>query len=518
MFLFEVNVNIVNSLLIFLATCIIPDLFLLSPTGRIYNPLTLNKKKLGVLLGPLVFVVLNFFVEIPGLSPQARAVLASIAWMAIWWVTEAIPIAATALLPIAVFPLAGAMDLRETTAPYSHPLIYLYLGGFLIAIAIEKVNLHKRFALWIIRMVGTQLVWVIFGFMLATAFLSMWISNTASAVMILPVGLAIITQLRDNPHTTAQEDAAFGKALMLSIAYSASIGGMATLIGTPPNLIMAGIVRESLGVAISFSEWFVFAFPLTLVFLIAAWYYISHRAFGLGKRSFPGGKEEIQRQIGLLGPLSLSEKKVALVFGFTALAWITKSYFLLRWFPFLDDTIIAIIGGLSLFLIPGEEKDNALLTWEDALQLPWGIVLLFGGGLSLAAAVEQSGLALWLGGQLSVFFGLGLLVLLLVVVTFVNFLTEITSNMAVTAMLLPVLITASAVAGFSPFYFVVGATLAASCAFMMPISTPPNAVVFGSGYLTIKEMVLTGLWLNLLAIALIVIMVYFILPLIWGFS
>jgi solute carrier family 13 (sodium-dependent dicarboxylate transporter), member 2/3/5 len=480
--------------------------------------LILNKKNLGLLLGPLAFVFLNYFLDTPGLTPQARSVLASIVWMAIWWVTEALPIPVTALLPIVLFPLSGSMSLKDTTTPYSHPLIYLYLGGFLIAIAIEKVNLHKRFALLIIKMVGTQLVWVIFGFMLATAFLSMWISNTASAVMILPVGLAIITQLRDNPHTTAQEDKAFGKALMLSIAYSASIGGMATLIGTPPNLIMAGIVRESLGMSISFSQWFVFAFPLTLVFLLAAWYYLTHRAFGLGKRSFPGGKEEIQRQIDLLGPLTLSEKKVAWVFGLTALAWITKSYFLHRWIPYLDDTIIAIIGGMSLFILPGEEKGQGLLVWEDALALPWGIVLLFGGGLSLAAAVEQSGLALWLGGHLSIFFGLGLLILLVVVVTFVNFLTEITSNMAVTAMLIPVLITAAAVAGFSPYYFVVGATLAASCAFMMPISTPPNAVVFGSGYLTIKEMAQTGLWLNLLAVLLISLMVYFVLPVLWNFS
>lgn len=472
---------------------------------------------MGLLLGPLTFVVIYFFVDIEGLTPAARAVLASALWVAIWWITEAIPLAATALLPIALFPLSGGMNIQDTTSPYGHPYIFLYLGGFMLAIAIEKCSLHKRMALNIIRFVGTNVVLIILGFMLATAFLSMWISNTASAVMLLPVGMAIVSQLKDNPHTIENENIIFGKALMLAIAYSASIGGISTLIGTPPNLVMAGIIKETYGVAISFSQWFAFAAPLSLLMLLICWYYLTHIAFRFEQKSFPGGKAEIAKGIQSLGKMSREEKIVSLVFFLTAAAWITKSFLLAKLIPAIDDTIIAIVGGLTLFLLPSDKPRSAILTWQDTQSVPWGIILLFGGGLSLAAGFEQSGLSNWIGQQFEALGTIPLLLLILIIVAAINFLTEITSNLATTAMMLPVLVSVAASAGVHPYFLIVGATIAASCAFMLPVATPPNAVVFGSGYITIEEMVKAGFWLNIISIVIITLAVYFVLPLLWGF-
>lgn len=475
----------------------------------------ISGKKLGLILGPLSFIIIYFGLEIETMPAAAKAILASSSWIAIWWILEAVPLAATALLPIILFPLTGGMDIKTTTAPYSHPFIYLYLGGFFIAIAIEKYNLHKRIALNIINFIGTNVIYIILGFMLATAFLSMWISNTASAVMLLPVGMAIIAQLNDNPDTIQDENAIFGKALLLSIAYSASIGGMATLIGTPPNLVMAGIIKETYGVTITFSQWFVFAFPLSFMMLIISWYYLTHIAFTFKQKSFPGGKAEIKRQLNLLGKMSKVEKRVAIIFASTALAWIVKSFILVKFIPEIDDTIIAIVGGLSLFLIPSDKPRSNILSWEDTNKVPWGIIILFGGGMSLAAGFENSGLANWIGQQFSYLEGVTLLVLVLIVVASINFMTEITSNLATTAMVLPVLIAVAASTGVDPYYLIIGATLAASCAFMLPVATPPNAVVFGSGYIKISDMVRIGFWLNIITIIIITLAVYFILPLMW---
>jgi sodium-dependent dicarboxylate transporter 2/3/5 len=475
----------------------------------------ISGKRLGLILGPLSFIIIYFGLEIETMPLAAKAILASSTWIAIWWILEAIPLAATALLPIILFPLTGGMDIKTTTAPYSHPFIYLYLGGFFIAIAIEKYNLHKRIALNIINFIGTNVIYIILGFMLATAFLSMWISNTASAVMLLPVGMAIIAQLNDNPDTIEDENEIFGKALLLSIAYSASIGGMATLIGTPPNLVMAGIIKETYGVTITFSQWFVFAFPLSFLMLIICWYYLTHIAFTFKQKSFPGGKAEINRQLSLLGKMSKVEKRVALIFASTALAWIVKSFILVRFIPEIDDTIIAIAGGLSLFLIPSDKPRSNILSWEDTNKVPWGIIILFGGGMSLAAGFENSGLANWIGQQFSYLEGVSLLILVVIVVASINFMTEITSNLATTAMLLPVLIAVAATTGVDPYYLIVGATLAASCAFMLPVATPPNAVVFGSGYIKISDMVRIGFWLNIVTIIIITLAVYFVLPLMW---
>jgi sodium-dependent dicarboxylate transporter 2/3/5 len=478
----------------------------------------LNTKKIGLFLGPILFVITLLWFHPEGLSKEANAILASTLWVAVWWITEAIPIAVTSLLPIILFPLTGGLKLSETTASFGHKYIFLYIGGFILAIAIERWNLHKRIALNIINIIGTNIKSIILGFMVATAFLSMWISNTATAVMMLPIGMAIIAQLMDNSDTVEDENLTFGKALMLAIAYSASIGGMATLIGTPPNLVLAGIVQETYGVEITFSKWFMFGLPISLILLAICWKYLTEVAFTFKQKSFPGGRAEINKQLKSLGKVSYEEKMVLMVFIGTALAWITRSFFLQKFIPNLDDTIIAVIAGILLFIIPAsKDKNRKLITWPEAVKLPWGILLLFGGGLALAQGFKTSGLAEWIGGQMTLLEGASLFVLLLVLIAAVNFLTEITSNLATTAMILPILAPLALVIDVHPFLLMVGATVAASCAFMLPVATPPNAVVFGSGYLKIPDMVKAGIWMNIISIILLSLIVFFVLPVFWDF-
>lgn len=479
----------------------------------------MKKEHIGLILGPFLFLLTLFFFHPEGLSQEANAVLASTLWIATWWILEVIPIAVTALLPILLFPLTGALDLQQTTASFGHRYIFLYIGGFILAIAIERWGLHRRIALNIIRLIGANVRMIILGFMVATAFLSMWISNTATSVMMLPIGIAVIKQLRDNPNTKEDENKVFGKILMLSIAYSASIGGVATLIGTPPNLVLAGIVQELYGIEITFSKWIIIGLPVSLIMLAICWYYLTYLAASFHQQSFPGGKQEIQRQIKKLGKISYEEKVVLTVFALTALSWISRSFLLNTFIPALDDTIIAIIAATVLFLLPaGRGEKRAIILWEEAVKLPWGVLLLFGGGLSLAEGFRETGLAEWIGSRLSLLEGLSLILLLLILVAAVNFLTEITSNLATTAMLLPILAPLAAVIGVHPYTLMVGATLAASCAFMLPVATPPNAIVFGSGYLKIPEMVKTGVWLNLISIFILTLVVYFFLPYLWGFN
>ena len=473
----------------------------------------LNKNILGLIIGPLLFLAIMIFVDAEGLSFEAKCILASTAWMAVWWVTECVPISVTALLPIVLFPLTGGMDLATTTAAYGHKLVFLFVGGFLIALAIEKWHLHKRLALNIIRVTGSNKSRVILGFMLATAFLSMWISNTATSIMILPVGLAIISQLKDDPKTIENENEVFGKSLMIAIAYSASIGGMATLIGTPPNMVLAGVVEESYGIKLNMFDWMKFGVPLSSFLLIICWLYLTKIAFKFKNEEFSAGKEEILRQINKLGSFSNEEIKVLIVFTLTALGWIFRGS-IETIFPMIDDTIIAIFFAVTLFIIPtkNHKSNTTLLVWNDTVKLPWGILILFGGGMAIASAFGKSGLALWIADLLQNLNDVSLFLIILIIVTSINLLTEVTSNMATTAMLLPVLVTIALAIEVHPYFLLVSATLAASCAFMLPISTPPNAVVFGSGFLKIEDMFKKGIWMNLISIITITLVVYFTLP------
>ena len=478
----------------------------------------MKTKNIGLFSGPLSFILIVVFFHPEGLTQEANAILASTLWMAIWWITEAIPISVTALLPIILFPLTGGLELSETTASFGHKYVFLYLGGFIIAIAMQIWNLHKRIALNIISFIGTDVIKIILGFMVATAFLSMWISNTATAVMMLPIAMAIVDQLKDNPNTIENENKIFGKALMLGIAYSASIGGISTLIGTPPNLILAGVVEETFGYEITFATWFKFGFPISLILLFLCWKYLTGIAFKFEQKSFPGGQKEIRNQLQKLGQITYEEKLVASIFAMTAIAWVTRDFILKLIIPVIDDTIIVMISAIIIFLLPNKKGKRRLINWEEASKLPWGILLLFGGGMALASGFKESGLALWIGTQMTLLDGINLFLLVFTLIASVNFLTEITSNLATTAMLLPILYPMAMTIDVHPFILMVSAAVAASCAFMLPVATPPNAVVFGSGYLRIPDMVRIGVWMNILSIILLSVFVYYILPYLWNFD
>tara|TARA_B100000989_G_scaffold87447_1_gene62976 strand:- start:642 stop:2093 length:1452 start_codon:yes stop_codon:yes gene_type:complete len=474
----------------------------------------LSKKKIGLVLGPILFAMVMLFFNPENLNPDSKSILASTIWIAVWWISECVPISVTALLPIVLFPLTGGLDIKSTTASYGHNLVFLFVGGFIIALAIEKWNLHKRVALNIIKFTGTKKSRIILGFMIATAILSMFISNTATTIMILPVGLAIISKVSKTNNSL--ENINFGKSLMIAIAYSASIGGMATLIGTPPNMIFAGVVKESYGIEIGMLEWSKFGLPVSSFLLIICWLYLTRIAFSFDGKNQDLGKQEINSQLKKLGKFSNEELKVAIIFGMTAFAWIFRKQ-LVKIIPFLDDTIIAITFAIVLFIIP-DKKNKPLLNWEDTVKLPWGILLLFGGGMAIASAFGKSGLALWIANLLSTMNGVSLFLLILIIVASINLLTELTSNMATTAMLLPVLITMALAINVHPYFLLVSATLAASCAFMLPVATPPNAIVFGSGLLKIDDMFKKGIWMNLFSIIIISLIVYYILPFVFDLS
>ena len=477
----------------------------------------MNITNISRILGPVGYILILLFFKPEGLSAAGVAVLAATFWIALWWITDVTHIAVTALLPIVLFPLTDAISLSDTTNSYGHKYIFLYMGGFFLAIAIEKWNLHKRIALNIIAMVGASVSRIVLGFMLATAFMSMWISNTATSVMMLPIGLAIIKQLKDHPDTEENENEIFGKMLMLAIAYSASIGGIATLFGTPPNLVFAGVIKELYSVEISFAKWLSIGLPISLTLLALSWYYLTRIAFKIKMQEFPGGKEEILRLRSELGEMTRGEVIVSIVFAITAILLIFRQW-LQNFVPLLDDTIIAMVAGISLFIIPTTEKKSPILSWAEAVKLPWGVLILFGGGMALAAGFSQTGLAEWIGSKFVLLDNLPIILLILVLTLSVNFLTEITSNLATTAMLLPILAPIAMTIDVHPFLLMIPATIAASCAFMLPVATPPNAVVFGSGLLKVSDMTKAGFRLNLLSIFLIWIFVYFFLEYILGYS
>ena len=475
---------------------------------------------MGRIVGPLAFFLLYYLAETPGLPTEGKLMLGLTLWMAIWWITDAVPIAGTALLPLMVLPLSGVLNLKQVSNNYMDPTVLLYMGGFLLATSIEKWNLHKRIALNIINLLGTDLRRIVLGFMLATGFLSMWISNSATALMMLPIGLAVIGQFKNHlGDENGILSTHLAKNILLGIAYAASIGGMATLIGTPTNNVLRAVVEKLYNYTIDFNEWMLFAFPFSVVLLAIAWYYLVNFGNPLPKKfNLTEAKSVIQDQIVALGKISYEEKTVLAVFGLVCFSWITRSFLLAPLLPALDDTIIALLGVMLLLLLPSSGKSEPkgrILDWKTAEQIPWGVLILYGGGLALAEGFKETGLANWIGQHLSLIEGVSFFVLLLIIIAAVNFLTEVTSNVATASMLLPILASVAIKLDVHPFGLMVGATLAASCAFMLPVATPPNAVVFGPGYLKIKDMVKAGLWLNIISIILLTLMVYFILPWLW---
>ena len=473
------------------------------------------KRISGLLFGPLLFILIQF-ISISDLSTEGKYVLGTASWMAIWWVLEVVDIAVTSLLPIVIFPLTGTLSISETTSQYGHNLVFLYLAGFIIAIAIERWGLHKRIALTIISFMGTKINYIILGFMISTAFLSMFISNTATTVMMLPIALAIITQLDNKSNESRNNNQNFSKSLLLSIAYSASIGGIATLFGTPPNMVLRGVVESNFGYTITFMDWFIIGFPISITLLFLCWIYITKISNNYFMDEFPLGKDQIIKLKSEMGKISAEEKRVGVIFFLTALCWITRSQ-IEKFLPGIDDTIIGMIFGILLFVIPVKSNKRSLVIWKEAVKLPWGVIILFGGGMALAKGFVDSGLSVWFGNNLTSLNGLPMILLILSIVTSVNFLTEMTSNLATTAMLLPVLAAIGLEMNIDPLILMISATMAASCAFMLPVATPPNAIVFGSGYLRIPDMIKKGFWLNIISIILISFMVYFFVPVLLKF-
>lgn len=468
------------------------------------------EKKIGLFLGPLLFITLLLIPVPNGLNPVGWKVIALAAFMIAWWVTEAMPLPVTALLPIVFLPLLGVSDLKTATAPYANPVVYLFFGGFIIALAMEKWHLHRRIALNIVKLVGTNANGIIFGFFLATFFLSMWISNTATTVMMLPIALSVI-------HLLTREDGGgedirkqhFALGIMLAITYASSIGGMSTVIGTPPNVVAAGYLRETFDYEVSFAQWIMIAFPFSLVMLFLS-YFLVVKVFYRNKLGrFEGAEQLIHREIKALGRMNAGERRTLVVFIATALLWMLRVP-INNLIPGLklSDEGIAVLAAVTLFVIPIHfQRGHNVLEWKDTEKLPWGILLLFGGGLSLADALAETGTIKLIGDQFAGVENNDWLVVAGLVAVSV-FLTEIMSNVAQVTVFLPVVGAMAQGMQMNPFEVCIPVTLAASAGFMLPMSTPPNAIVFASGHVKIGQMVKVGFWLNLLSIVLIVLIVY----------
>ncbi|MCK4873697.1 MAG: DASS family sodium-coupled anion symporter [Phycisphaerales bacterium] len=484
---------------------------------------------LGPVLGVIVFALIPPDAEYaPGHAiGEAGPVVAAVGvFMATLWVTEALPIAATALFPIALFPLLtnGSVSIQEATAPYAHRLIYLFMGGFMLALAMQQWGLHRRIALWIILTVGIAPARLVAGFMIACAFLSMFVSNTATAVMMLPIGLSVIEMVRKELRAANSSDLPpdgqpfhFAICLLLGIAYGSSIGGAGTLIGTPPNALMAAFVQENYGQEIEFARWMAVALPLVVIFLPLTWVLLTKIIYPIRIKEVPNGRQMIQRQLKEQGPMTRQEIAVLVVFVLTALAWMTRPLLMkmeiggMQPFRGLSDAGIAIFAVLVLFAIPVDLKKGVfLLKWEQARKVPWSILLLFGGGLSLASAVKQTHVADFIGAQMGLLDAMPVPVLMLVIIVLMKFLTEMTSNTATIATFLPILGALAAGAGIDPMLLIIPATLAVAFAFMMPVGTPPNAIVFSSGELKIGQMAKAGLILNIITIPLVILLTYFV--------
>jgi len=477
------------------------------------------KKRLGIFLGLMVFVLLLLVPPPPGMSRESLNTASVAMLMAIWWITEALHIAVTALLPLALFPLLGITTSGQAAAPYANHLIFLFMGGFILALSMQRWGLHRRIALNIIRLTGTRPSGIILGFMAATAFLSMWVSNTATTVMMVPIGLAVIDFFAPPPPRSRKSKSNhFAISLMLGIAYSASIGGIATLIGTPPNLVLANTMEKLYNKTIGFLEWLAIGGPFSLIMIPLIWLWLTRVIYPCPRTATTGKPDVIGREIQSMGRMNRGERITLAVFLLTALAWIfrnTKQIGSLtipgldQFIPGISDPSIAMFSALLLFIVPVNwRRGEFTMDWQHARKLPWGILILFGGGLSLANGFQVSGLSEWIGKQAGLFIHTPRVVFLLAIVTVVIFLTEMTSNTATTAMLLPVLGALAVGLGMSPLTLLIPATIAASCAFILPVATPPNAIVFGSGHIQIPQMARAGIWLNLFSILAIMALFY----------
>ena len=515
-------------------------------------------KRIGLFAGPVLFMGFLFAPIAEDLPFEAKIVLASTVWMASWWITEAIPIYVTALLPLVLFPSLNVMELGETSSNYADRIVFLFLGGFILAKAVEKANLHKRFALNILKSFGTNPRYIVAAFMLVTGFLSGWMSNTATTMLMLPIAAAVVSQVQDK-----YDRGKFGLCLMLSIAYSASIGGMSTLIGTPPNAIFASLSRSILDVEVTFSQWIIIGLPISAISLVVAWLYMINLGVNIRKiKSIAEEKDAIMSRLSELGKITRDEIIVAGVFGATAGAWITRGLFWQDIIPMIDDSTVVMISAIVLFLIPSSSsssvaknndlditkkvqnsrnkgnpnfvqmsKDEAedkgkeslkesdgkrLMSWDSAVTIPWGVLLLIGGGLALANAYTTTNLDEWMAEKLTFLGGMNYLLIILVLVAVTILTGEIISNTATAALLIPISASLATSLQIDPVLLMVPITIATSFGFVMPVGTPPNAIVFASGYVTIPKMARAGLPLDIISIMMVTGLSALLVPLVWS--
>jgi sodium-dependent dicarboxylate transporter 2/3/5 len=488
------------------------------------------KRIIGLYIAPALFIFIVFFVELEPANPSVSYTLAVAILMALWWITEVIPIAITSLLPVVLFPLLGVMDGKEVSSAYFNHVIFLFIGGFIVALAMQKWDLHKRIALKILSFTGTSPSKILLGFMLASAFLSMWISNTATAMMMVPILLSIIVKLEDILEPEDLRKYSIG--LLLGVAYGSSIGGIATLVGTPPNLSFVRIMQIMFPEApeVSFSSWFVFAMPLSIIFFIIIWLFLKHRFKPKVSKGIMTGVA-FKEQYKKLGKASFEERSILSVFIALIVLWLTRNGLDLGNFSipgwgdlfsqpnYINDGTVAISLAIILFLIPSrEKKGKMIMNWKTTSRLPWNIVLLFGGGFALASGFKESGLSIWFGEELSSIESLHPILIVLIISFVVTFLTEFTSNTATIEILLPVLAGLALTIGVNPLLLMLPATISASMAFMLPVATPPNAIIFGTNKIRILDMARTGLILNLIGILLVTLLTYFWAPLVFDYD
>ena len=474
------------------------------------------ERKFGLLLGPLAFFVVLLMPDlIPG-KELANPVIAVAAWMVIWWITESVSISVTSLLPLLLFPLLKVMPMADVGANYGSPIVFLFFGGFILALALEKVDLHKRIALTIIRITGTTPNKVVLGFMIATAALSMWISNTASTVVMLPIALSVISLLIDDADGFTKDDKNFALSVMLGIAFSANAGGIATVIGTPPNSVLIGLLENEYNIEISFLKWMTLGLPFSIVMVGICYLVLVKWMFPNKQLQFQASREVIHNELKKLGPTSGKEKMVLAIFGVTVFLWIFRTL-INQAIPGLglSDTMISMLGAIALFAIPYNlRKGDFIITWKDTKRLAWGILILFGGGLALARGMSVSGLVDTVAdaiaaGNFSILLTASLLILLML------FMTELMSNVALVAVLAPVVAGIAIGLDVPILHVLIPVTIASSCAFMLPMATPPNAIVFASGYIKVHQMARVGVILNLIAVALLILVFQFVVPLLF---
>lgn len=469
-------------------------------------------KKIGLLLAPILFfIVVNLPFHL--VSETGDAVIAVAIWMVIWWITEAVHIAVTALLPLILFPLLKVMPIGDVGANYGSPIIFLFFGGFVLALALEKVNLHKRIALTIIKLTGTTPNKVILGFMIATAFMSMWISNTASTVVMLPIAISVIKLLIDDEDGFTKGDRNFALSIMLGIAFSANAGGIATVIGTPPNSVLIGLLENEYNMEISFVKWMTMGLPFSILMVAFCYLVLVKLMFPCNDIQFTTSGNVISEELKKLGKISKEERRVMTIFCITVFLWITRTI-INKIFPGLklSDTIISLIGAVSLFAIPlNYKKGSFILKWNDTEKLAWGILILFGGGLALAKGMASSGLVDVITESIKNG-GFSPLVVVSLLIVLMLFMTELMSNVALVAVLAPVVAGIAIGLNIPMLNVLIPVTMASSCAFMLPMATPPNAIVFASGYVKVSQMVRAGVILNIIAVVLLILYYQFIIP------